>query len=86
MIIGAVILSWLMGSPIRMKPLWVSKFNTAAQILFACLVLASLGFGFTIEPLRVGLMLAVAALTLLSIAAYLAEWVRHMNSTTPAGQ
>ncbi|MCA0319473.1 MAG: CDP-alcohol phosphatidyltransferase family protein, partial [Proteobacteria bacterium] len=86
MIIGAVILSWLMGSPIRMKPLWVSKFNTAAQILFACLVLASLGFGFTVEPLRIGLMLAVAALTLLSIAAYLAEWVRHMNSTTPAGR
>lgn len=86
MIIGAVILSWLMGSPIRMKPLWVSKFNTAAQILFACLVLASLGFGFTVEPLRIALMLAVAALTLLSIAAYLAEWVRHMNSTTPAGR
>lgn len=85
MIIGAVILSWLMGSPIRVKPLWVSKFNTVAQILFACLVLASLGFGFTAEPLRVALMFAVAALTLLSIAAYLAEWVRHMNSTTPAG-
>jgi hypothetical protein len=27
------------------------------------------------------LMIIVAALTLISIAAYLAEWVRHMNST-----
>jgi len=80
MIIGGVILSWLLGSPVRMKPLWVSKFNTAAQILFACLVLASLGFGFTVEPLRIALMAAVAVLTLLSVAFYVAEWMRHMNS------
>jgi hypothetical protein len=26
-------------------------------------------------------MVLVAALTLLSVAAYVAEWVRHMNST-----
>lgn len=84
MIIGAVMLSWLLGSPIRVKPLWVSKLNTVAQILFACLVLASLGIGFSAEPLRIALMIAVAALTLLSVAFYLAEWMRHMNST-PAG-
>jgi cardiolipin synthase len=80
MIIGGVILSWLLGSPVRMKPLWVSKFNTVAQILFACLVLASLGFDFTVEPLRIALMVAVAVLTLLSVAFYVAEWMRHMNS------
>lgn len=82
MIIGGVILSWLLGSPVRMKPLWVSKFNTVAQILFACLVLASLGFGFTVEPLRIALMAAVAVLTLLSVAFYVAEWMRHMNQAT----
>jgi cardiolipin synthase len=80
MIIGGVILSWLLGSPVRMKPLWVSKFNTVAQILFASLVLASLGFEFTVEPLRIALMAAVAVLTLLSVAFYVAEWMRHMNS------
>jgi cardiolipin synthase len=63
-----------------MKPLWVSKFNTVAQILFASLVLASLGFEFTVEPLRIALMAAVAVLTLLSVAFYVAEWMRHMNS------
>ena len=82
MIIGAVMLSWLLGSPIRVKPLWVSKLNTVAQILFACLVLASLGIGFSAEPLRIALMAAVAVLTLLSVAFYVAEWMRHMNQAT----
>ena len=39
MIIGAVILTWLLGRPMEVKPLMVSKLNTGAQIVFACLVL-----------------------------------------------
>jgi cardiolipin synthase len=80
MIVGAVLLSWLVGSPVTVKPLLVSKLNTVAQIVFACLVLASLGFQFDLGPLRIALMTLVAVLTLLSIAFYLAEWIRHMNS------
>ena len=85
MIVGAVLLSWLVGSPIAVKPLWVSKFNTVAQILFAGLVLASLGLKFSAEPLRIALMTLVAVLTLLSVAFYVGEWIRHMNSAA-AGQ
>jgi cardiolipin synthase len=81
MIIGAVMLSWLVGKPIKVKPLMVSKLNTAAQILFACVVLASLGFGLQLDLLVTVLMALVAVLTLLSVAFYVAEWVRHMNST-----
>lgn len=80
MIVGAVILSRIVGKPVRVKPLLVSKLNTVAQILFAGFVLASLGFNFTLEPLRIALMVSVAALTLLSVGFYLAEWVRHINS------
>ena len=36
-------LSWLMGNPLKIKPLLVSKLNTVAQIVFACVVLGSLG-------------------------------------------
>jgi cardiolipin synthase len=82
MIVGAVMLSWLIGSPLKVKPLLVSKLNTAAQIAFACLVLAALGFAFRAETLIAAMMVVVAVTTLLSIAAYLAEWVRHMNSVT----
>lgn len=80
MIVGAVMLSWLIGSPLKVKPLLVSKLNTTAQIAFACLVLASVGFGFRAEEAILVLMGLVTVLTLLSVAAYVAEWIRHMNS------
>ena len=85
MIVGGVVLSWLVGSPLKMRPLVVSKLNTVAQIAFACVVLGSLGFHIDVAPLDTLLMGLVAALTLASVAAYLMEWIRHMNSAT-AGQ
>jgi cardiolipin synthase len=80
MIVGAIILSWLIGRPVKIKPHIVSKLNTGAQILFAALVLASHGYNFEVEPLLTLVMALVAVLTLLSVGLYLAEWVRHMNS------
>jgi len=79
MIIGAIMLSWLLGSPLKVKPLLVSKLNTVAQIVFACVVLASLGFDLRADNLIFALIPVVAALTLLSVAAYVREFVRHMN-------
>lgn len=80
MIVGAIILSWLVGNPIAIKPHMVSKVNTAAQIVYAALVLALYGYGFDAEPLLTLVMVLVAVLTLLSVAFYVADWVRHMNS------
>lgn len=82
LIVGGIMLSWLVGSPLKIKPLLISKLNTVAQILFACVVLGSLGFDIEADTLKLVLMGLVAALTLLSVAAYVAEWVRHMNSAT----
>jgi cardiolipin synthase len=79
MIVGAVMLSWLVDKPIAMRPLLVSKLNTAVQIAFAGLVLASLGFGFNPGWLMSGGIVLVATLTLISIAAYVREWIRHMS-------
>src|SRR5689334_16990695 len=81
MIVGAVMLSWLVGIPIKVKPLLVSKLNTVAQIVFACVVLGTVGFGYMLPTVTSVLMGLVAVLTLLSVAAYVAEWVRHINST-----
>ncbi len=80
MIVGAIMLSWLIGKPVKIKPHVVSKANTAAQIVFACLVLATLGLGIDASALLTLVMWLVAALTLLSVAFYVAEWVRHMNA------
>jgi cardiolipin synthase (CMP-forming) len=85
MIVGAIILSWLVGRPVAIRPHIVSKINTAAQIVFACLVLASNGYGFNAEPLLTLVMALVAVLTLLSVGLYLAEWIRHMNSVEAGG-
>jgi cardiolipin synthase len=79
MIVGGVMLSWLVGSPVKMKPLVVSKLNTLAQIVLASVVLGSLGYGLAIPTVTMALMALVAATTLLSIGAYLSEWMRHMN-------
>jgi cardiolipin synthase len=83
MIVGAVIVSWIFGKPIPMKPLMVSKLNTVAQVSFAALVLASLGFGFQPHPYDAILMGMVAVLTLVSVSFYLVEWVRHMSTIEP---
>jgi len=80
MIVGAIILSWVVDRPVRIKPLAVGKLNTGVQIVFPCLVLASHGYSFDIEPVLTLVMALVAVLTLLSVGLYRAEWVRHMNS------
>ncbi len=80
MIVGAVIISWVFGKPIPMKPLMVSKLNTVAQVAFAALVLAALGFGIAPGPFDIILMGFVTVLTLLSVSLYLMEWVRHMST------
>ena len=82
LIVGGIMLAWVIGNPLKIKPLLVSKLNTVAQILFACVVLGSLGFNYDWPTLTLILMGLVAVLTLLSVAAYVAEWVRHMNTTT----
>jgi cardiolipin synthase (CMP-forming) len=80
MIISGFMLAGLVGKPMPVKPLPVSKANTVAQILLATMVLAERGFGFDASAVSLLLMGLVAILTLLSIAFYLGEWVRHMNS------
>jgi len=81
MIVSAVILSWLVDKPVKLKPIAVSKLNTVAQIVYATVVLAALTFGWEIPLAKGVLMGLVATLTLLSVAFYVAEWVRHMNAT-----
>ncbi len=80
MIISGFMLAWLIGKPMLVRPLPISKANTVAQIFLATFVLAEEGFRFNAALLSTIVIVLVAILTLLSIAFYLAEWVRHMNS------
>lgn len=79
MIVGAIIVSWLMARPVAIRPLAVSKFNTAAQIAFAAFVLAAKAFGWPLEEgFRFALYL-VATLTVVSAGAYFTQWFIHMT-------
>ena len=46
MILAAVLVSWLLGKPVAIRPVWISKFNTLAQIAFAALALGARAFGY----------------------------------------
>ncbi len=81
LIVGGVMLAWFLGKPMRVRPVLISKLNTVAQIIFACLVLGSLAFGLVFEPLEYAIMLIVAALTLASVGFYVREWVLHMSAS-----
>jgi cardiolipin synthase len=78
MIVSAILISRLMDNPVAIKPLFVSKANTAVQIAFAALVLGAMAAGWPLGWWLTAGMFAVTALTVLSAAAYLAGWLRHM--------
>ncbi|WP_377847795.1 CDP-alcohol phosphatidyltransferase family protein [Bosea sp. UC22_33] len=78
MIVAAVILSWLLDKPLTIAPIVVSKLNTAAQIGFAAFALGSRAFGIEPGGLTLACELLVALLTVASMTAYLAFWLRHM--------
>ena len=80
LIVGGIMLAWFLGKPMRVKPVLVSKLNTVAQIVFACLVLGALAFRVKFEITEDAIMAVVAALTLASVGFYLREWVRHMST------
>jgi cardiolipin synthase len=78
MILAAILVSRLMERPMEIRPLYVSKLNTAAQIAFAGLVLAAMAFGSDSGWVLWFGMWLVAALTVISGVSYLTRWLRHM--------
>ncbi|HJU30997.1 MAG TPA: CDP-alcohol phosphatidyltransferase family protein [Hyphomicrobiaceae bacterium] len=85
LIVAAVLLAWLLDQPVHIKPLAVSKANTALQILLAATVLADGAFALGLGTLRVVLVWITGALTFVSLAAYLRAWFMHMTSYDSTG-
>lgn len=79
LIVGGVILLYtLEHRRPRMSPLWISKLNTAVQIVLAAMVLA--GGAFNIPPDRViqALIWVTGVTTALSGVSYLVKWGRDL--------
>jgi cardiolipin synthase len=72
-IVGGVIVLSVLGHPVTIRPLYISKVNTVLQIVLAALTLFLAGFGLVAPDLKLALVWAVGATTLVSGAAYV--WV-----------
>jgi cardiolipin synthase len=78
MIVGGFLIVQLLAETTRREPLFISKANTTLQLVLAALTLARLGFDLADHGLGAGLILAVAATTILSGAAYLVRWAHSL--------
>lgn len=79
MILGGLALLWALGQRPAIRPLYVSKLNTAAQIALAALALFVPGFGLPLEGLLALAVLVVAATTALSLLAYVLAAARGLR-------
>jgi len=82
LIVGAVLISWLIGFHVVMRPLMVSKINTTVQISYAAFVLAAFGFNLA-DASHAALVLAAYATgltTVVSGASYLVDWLRDISA------
>jgi cardiolipin synthase (CMP-forming) len=86
LIVLGVLLAWIVGHAVTIRPLAVSKANTASQILLAAVVLADEGFKLGMTEVRWALVWTTLVLTVWSLAAYLREWMGLMaGSGLPPG-
>ena len=79
MILMAVLVSWLLDKPVEIRPVWVSKLNTVAQIALAGVALGVRAYGLDQPLLQTLLNWTVAATTLASGGFYIAQWLDHMS-------
>ena len=79
MILMAVLVSWLLDKPVEIRPVWVSKLNTVAQITLAGFALGVRAYGLDQPLLQTSLEWTVAATTLASGGFYIAQWLDHMS-------
>ncbi len=79
LIIGGAILLYMFTDELQMAPLTVSKVNTAMQIVLAAVVLGAAGLAIDDRGAGQALVYLVGATTILSGAAYLVQWSRHVT-------
>ncbi len=74
LIVAGAILFQTLTHSLKMKPLFIGKVNTTAQIVYASVVLGELGLGLQISFISSPLAYTVAAITFVSGAAYVGKW------------
>lgn len=80
LIVGGTMLSQMLDHPLTVRPLYISKVNTVAQIVLAATVLAHVAAYVPAFPLVKLLEFVVAATTASSGALYLLRWLSGAGS------
>ncbi|NKB51268.1 MAG: CDP-alcohol phosphatidyltransferase family protein [Rhizobiaceae bacterium] len=84
LIIFGVLLAFFLSLPVTIRPLWISKTNTAVQIILAAWVLFSLAFGIDWPNAKTSLEWLTGLLTALSAAAYTYQGIK-LFATSESG-
>lgn len=79
LILGGAMLVFRFNGQTRIVPMWLSKANTVAQIVFAGYVLALNGLDFSDPGLEIPLVYLVAATTFASGLGYVLKWGRQAS-------
>lgn len=77
LIIGGAVLAPLVRVEVRIRPLAISKLNTAVQIGLAAFVLGQLALDVRVDLVESAMIYLVAATTAASGASYLVYWARQ---------
>ncbi|MGD9868077.1 MAG: CDP-alcohol phosphatidyltransferase family protein [Hyphomicrobiales bacterium] len=83
LIVGAVLLTWVLGRDLRVQPLMVSKANTLSQIVLAALVLGDISFSLGLGNIIAYAIWLTGGLTIVSAGAYMLSWVHDMAVYEP---
>jgi cardiolipin synthase len=84
LIIGGVVLAWMLGQPVEIRPRMISKINTVAQIALVALVLADNAFPADLTGIREVLVILTGLLTVGSAGVYVNDWIKHMSGSEGA--
>ena len=80
LIVGGLFLLFIFDQPSEPRPFLLSKINTAAQIILAATVIATMAFALDPSAVYVHLLILTAAVTtVVSGTEYLIDWWRRMN-------
>ena len=79
LILIGIMLASMLGKPVTIAPLQISKMTTVAQISLAALVLANAAFSLGLASGLIVVVWGTAVLTVASLIAYLRIWISHMS-------
>ncbi len=84
-IVGGVLALWMLGQPPKIRPMMLSKVNTALQIALAAVALLLAGFELRADGLLRAMVWIVAGTTLATGAAYVAAALRRQREDHDGG-